>query len=153
MADAIRVPSAPAPEFFAGGGVVAGDAIAADDQDFFAVTVLEWNWGTESLQGLLGSFAGAHVSEEVFAGGWVHREKERFAANFSFFVNWTIALQHLQVQLSTVQKRARSEGPLKGEIAIISGDAALPEFFSSMIERHERAITVKEENSIFVGDR
>src|SRR5205807_3437382 len=73
-----RIPGAPAPKFLAALGVVPGQTVTADDQNFRASLVFERDGGAKSLPGFSDRLARADPAPKRLAGSRIEGEQIRF---------------------------------------------------------------------------
>src|SRR6266536_5916151 len=96
------VPSAPAPEFVAGGGIVAREAITADHDELFSAIIFIRHRRGKSFARFGHGFAGTEFAPEFFARRGIKREQIGLIRPVlsSAAIDGHITLEHLNVELS-----------------------------------------------------
>lgn len=157
MGDFVGVPGGPAPCFFAGLGVMAGDAVAAyDEQHAFAVVGGD-DRGGEGFEAFGDGVGGANDFPEVLAGGGVEGEDvggHVFAGGAfgeALEVKGGVALKDLDVELAAVEQGAGAVGPLGAESAVGLGQVAIPEGIAVEIEGGEFGVGEQEDDALAIG--
>src|SRR6185295_2094261 len=80
MPDALRVPCSPTPEFLASCRIMAAQAIAARNEDFFPAVVFERHRRIERFPRFFLRLARTHMTPQRLARAGIHREQIRFDA-------------------------------------------------------------------------
>ncbi len=153
VADARRVPRAPAPEFRAAPGVVPRDAVAPGDENFLPPAVRKRHRRAVRLE-RLGLGPGRAVNfPQLPAGFRVEPQDVRLAVVPAATVNPGIPLQHLQIQRAVVEQRAARRSPLIRKLAVLLLNVLGPHLFAVRGVSRQHAVAVVETHELPVRHR
>ena len=153
MRNTVRIPLAPAPQFFAGIEIMTADRIAADNQQPRNAADRKRDRRTKSLTRFANCLTWTDMPPDRLARLAVDRQQVRFGAFDPATPNGFIPLEHLQIQPAIDQRRAAAEGPQKSELPVVVLNIAGPKPISLQVKADQNARPVKKDHHFAVRNR
>ena len=111
-------------EFLARGGIVSGDAVAADHEDFLAPIVGERDGRAEGFERFRDGVRRADVFPQILTRLRINREQVGVIVWIAATVHRHVALKNLEVKSAVGERGAGGVGPLIGKRPVVLLDVA-----------------------------